>query len=107
MIEEDGAGRAGDGRAEIGVGQHDVGRLAAQLQRDLLEIALAGGLDDQAADLGRAGEGDLVDARMGRQRRAGRFAQAGNDVDHARGEARLLDQLAQPQGASAAFARPA
>ena len=66
VVEEDGAGRAGDGRAQIGVGQNDVGRLAAQFERDLLEVALGGRLDDQAADLGRAGEGDLVDVADGR-----------------------------------------
>ena len=38
---------------------------------------------DQAADLGRAGEGDLVDAGMLDEQRAG-VAVAGHDVEHAR-----------------------
>ena len=45
--------------------------------------AARGGLADDAADLGRAGEGDLVDAGMRDQRLAG-AAVAGDDVDHAR-----------------------
>ena len=85
---------AGDGGVQVGVGQHDVGRLAAQFQRDFFEVALSGGRNDQAADLGGAGESDLVDARMGGQGRAGRFAQAGDDIDDALGEARFLDQFA-------------
>ena len=85
MVEEDRAGRAGHGRVHVGVGEHDVRRLAAQLQRDLLQVARRG-LDDQLADLGGAGEGDLVDVRVRGQRRAGRLAVAGHDVDHAVGK---------------------
>ena len=65
-----------------------------------LRLLLPAACDDQPADLRRAGEGDLVHVRMGGQRRAGRFAQAGNDVDHALGEAGLFDQLAQPAALS-------
>ena len=42
-------------------------------------------LHDQLADLGRAGEGDLVDVRVGGQGGA-RLAEAGDDVDHAVGQ---------------------
>jgi hypothetical protein len=55
--------------AEVGVGEHDVGALAAQLQLEPLEVA-GGGPHDLAADLGRAGEGDLLDVRVGGQPRA-------------------------------------
>ena len=78
----------------IGVVEDDVGRLAAQFERDLLQIA-GGGLHDQLADFGRAGEGNLVDVRMGGQRRARRLAVARDDVDHAVGESGFRDQFAQ------------
>ena len=42
-----------------------------------------GGLHDQLADLGRAGEGDLVDVVVGGQGGARGLAEAGDDVDHA------------------------
>ena len=54
-----------------GVGQHDLRALAAALERDLLEVALGGVLEEQPADLGRAGERDLVDVHVPAQRRAG------------------------------------
>ena len=47
------------GDVEVGrVGQHDVGRLAAALQPDLLHVRFAGVAQEVLADLGRAGEGD-------------------------------------------------
>jgi len=49
------------------------------------------------ADLGRAGERDLVDARMAYERGAGAFAVAGDDVHRARREAGFHDQLGQAQ----------
>ena len=51
---------------------------------------------DRLAHLGRAGERDLVEPRVGRERRAG-GARAGDHVDHARREAGLVDQLGQQQ----------
>ena len=83
-------------RVQIGVGEDDVGRLAAELQRHALEVA-GDGLDDLLAGQVRAGERHLVHARVRRQRRAGGLAEAGHDVDHAGRHARLQAQLAQPQ----------
>ena len=83
------------GLVDVGVGVDDVRALAAELERDLLEVA-GRGLDDQLADLGRAGEGDLVDVVVRGQRRA-RVAVAGDDVEHAVGQAGLLEQLAEAQ----------
>ena len=48
------------GRLEVGVGEDDVGRLAAELERHALD-RLRGARGDRAADLGRAGERDLGD----------------------------------------------
>jgi hypothetical protein len=69
---------------------------ASQLQGDPLQIARRR-LDDQPAHLAAAGEGDLVHVRVCRQRRAGRLAEAGDDVHHAGRDARFLDQLTQAQ----------
>ena len=63
LVEPDGVDHALDRAVEIGVVEDDEGRLAAELQRQLLAGA-GGRLADDAADLGRAGEGDLVDVRM-------------------------------------------
>ena len=88
MVEEDGVGGAGNGGLHVGIVEDDVGRLAAQLQRNLLQIA-GSGLQNQLAHFGRAGEGDLVHVRMRGQRSAGGLAVAGNDIDYAFGECRL------------------
>ena len=63
VIEEDGAGRSGNGGIDIGIVQNDVGRFAAEFERDFFQVA-GRGLHNQFADLGRSGEGDLVDVRM-------------------------------------------
>ena len=96
VIEEDSVGRSGDGGVDVGVVEDDVGRLAAEFERDLLQIA-SGGLKDELANFGRAGEGDLVDVRMRGQRGAGRFAVAGNDVDDAIGNTGFLNHFAEKQ----------
>ena len=76
--------------SRIGVVEHDVRRFAAELQRHLLE-AVAAELVDALAGGVAAGEGDLGDLRMLDQRLADLGAEAGDDVDHARREAGLLD----------------
>ena len=48
-------------------------------------------LDDDLADRGAAGERNLVDVGMLHQRRAARFAEAGDDVDHAGRQADLRE----------------
>ena len=67
---------------EVGVVEDDGGGLAAELEADPLEL-LAAHRGDLAAGGGRAGEGDLVDARVGDQVLAD-LAAAGDDVDDAR-----------------------
>src|SRR5690606_21519358 len=59
-----------EGVFRIGVGEDDVGGLAAQLEPDMSE-ALSGGGHDRPAGLGAADELHDVDARIGHQRRAG------------------------------------
>ena len=79
LVEEDAVDDPLDGLVERGVVEHDVGGLAAELERELL--AGAGHRPgDLAAHLGRAGEGHLVDAGVLDERPA-RLAGAGDDVD--------------------------
>ena len=61
LVEEDAVDDALDGLVERRVVEDDVGRLAAELERQPLAGAGQRALDD-LADLGRAGERDLVDA---------------------------------------------
>ena len=59
-----------DGGVDVGVGQDDVRRLATELERHALERPARLGAD-LTPDRGRAGEGDLVDARVVDERGAG------------------------------------
>ena len=96
-VVEDRIRRFGGPALQVGIGEDDVRALAAQLQADLLD-----GGRGQPHDLlpgGRlAGEGDLADARVRRQGRAGRAARPGDHVDHAGRDAGLQRQLAQANG---------
>ncbi len=96
LVEEDGAGGSGDGFVEIGVGEDDGRALAAELEGDFLEVS-GGGVDDEAADFGRSGEGDLVDEGMCGERGSGAFAEAGEDVDDAFGEAGFVDEFGEAE----------
>jgi len=62
-IVECGIRRGGGCRRQVRVGEHDVGALAAELERHRLDLPGAAS-HDLAADLGRAGEDDLRDARV-------------------------------------------
>ena len=75
------------GLLEVGVGQHDVGRLPAQFEADTLD-GVRGGGTDQLAGAGGAGEGDHVDVRV-----------AGQGVAHL--AAGAVDQVEHPGGTSA------
>src|SRR6266480_7815688 len=78
LVEVDAVDDPLDGLIESGVVEDDVRGLAAELERELLsrsrELAL-----DRLADLGGAGEGDLVDAVRFHERGAG-VSVAGDDV---------------------------
>src|ERR1700720_317014 len=73
---------------EIGVGEDDVRRLAAQLEGDALD-GVGGAAHDVAPDLGRAGERDLGHLRVLHQGVADRRAAARDDVQDARRQAGL------------------
>lgn len=87
-----------DGVVDVGIVEHDVGRLAAQLERHLLQVRRRGRLHDLPADDGRSGEGNLVNIHVRREGGASGLAEAGDDVHDAWGEAGLLDKLCSHQG---------
>src|SRR5690606_19959744 len=94
LVEPDGIDDALDNAVEVGVLEHDEGRLPAQLERQLLARAGRGRADD-AADLRRSGERALVDVGM-RHEGSARVAVAGDDVD---ATGRRADLAAELRGA--------
>ena len=94
LVVEDARERALHRRLHVGVGEDDVRRLAAELERDALERAgrLA---HDPLAHLGRAREGDLVDARVAHQGHADLAARTRDDVEHPLGQPGLLRELGE------------
>jgi hypothetical protein len=93
-VQERAGERGVHGGLEVGVREHDVRVLAAELQRHLLHV-LGRGPHDRASGLQPAGEGDEVDARRGHERGAGHRSRAEHEVDDAVREPRLLDGLDQ------------
>ena len=98
LVHEDRGERPLHRVVEVGVGEHDVRALAAQLEVHRMQ-GLHRRLEDAAAGGGAAGEAHRVDAGVLGDRLPGLAAQAGDDVDHAVGEARLGDELAETQRA--------
>ena len=88
---------AGDGGGEVGVGEDDVRGLAAEFEREPLQVA-GRRPDDGLPGCDRTGEGDLVDVGMGSQRCSGLGA-AGDDVDDPRRDPRFEAEFAEPQRA--------
>lgn len=87
-----------DGVLDIRVVEDDVGALAAQFERDLLEVTLGSGLEDLATDHGGAREGNLVNVHVGGDGSTGGAAETGEDVDDSWREARLDDELGGIEG---------
>src|SRR5262249_31447481 len=79
LVEPDRIGQPFDGAVDIGILEDEVGRLAAEPQREGLASARRL-LADDAADVGRAGEGDLVDVLVLDKLGAG-LTVAGDDVE--------------------------
>ncbi len=95
-VVEDGVRCGRRGALEVGVGEDDVGGLAAELERDPLDRPRSAP-HHPLPDLGRAGEADLRHVRMLDEPRTHDRALAGEDVDDALGDARLERELAEPQ----------
>lgn len=99
-VQQEPARAVRDGVVQVRVVEDQRRRLAAELERHALHVGRRRGGLDPAPRRGGAGEGDFGDARVVREERA-RGAGAGHDVDDARREARLGDEVAegeQPQG---------
>ena len=84
-------------RLEVGVGKHHAGRLAPQLKIDALEVRLGRRLEQPPPHRTRPGKGQHVHIHVPRQRVARLGPGAGDDVQHAVRQARVLRDLAQPQ----------
>ncbi len=95
-VEVGGEDALGDDGGEVGVVEHDVGRLATELEGDPLDGA-GGHLGDPLAGPGRAGEADHVDAGMGGDRLADDRTGAGDQVEHAGRQADLVDDLGEDE----------
>ena len=96
LVEPDRVDDALDRRLHVRVVEDDEGRFSSELQRELLALARRG-LPDEPADIGGAGEGDLVHAGVFDEKRA-RLALALHDVDHALRQARLHAQFREGDG---------
>ena len=89
-----------DGRLEVlvvEVVEQDVGRLAAELEGDALE-GVGRRLGDALAGPGRAGERHHVDVGVRDDGLADDGAGAGDEVEHAGGQADVVDDLGEDVG---------
>ena len=64
MVEEDGAGRPGNGRRKVRIGKDNIGRLATQFQGDFFKV-MGRRFHNELAHFRGAGEGNLGDAGVG------------------------------------------
>ncbi|NSX89162.1 helix-turn-helix transcriptional regulator [Agrobacterium tumefaciens] len=88
--------RAFNGKIEIGIVEHDEGRIAAQFQRQALD-AVGSAAHQKRTDAGGAGEGDLANRLIGHDFIADISRHAGDDVDDARGNARPFGEHTKRQ----------
>src|SRR5690606_2300850 len=95
LVEPDRVDHALDYAVKVGIVEDDEGRLAAQLERELLP-GTRGRDADEAADFGGSRECDLVHAIVVDERLA-RATVARDDVHDAGGQANLLAQLRETQ----------
>jgi hypothetical protein len=91
-------------RLVVGIGEDDLWRLSPQLHGDR-HVMHGRGLGHTSAGLGGAGERQMVDLWMGRQGGACLAAQARDDIERPRRQARLRGQLGQAQHAQAGLLR--
>ena len=89
LIDKDAEEGAIDGGFPIRAIEENVGRLAAEFERDALESVRCA-LDDHFSDCGAAREGDFVHASMRNERGSRRFAKAVHDVDDAGRQAQFF-----------------
>src|SRR6266851_961042 len=92
LIDEDAEQSPVDGSLPIRFGEENIGRLAAELQRDPLQSIRSAFYNDFSHG-GAAGKRDLVDTRMRNQRSSGSLAKTVDDVDHPGREAHLVKPI--------------
>ncbi len=93
-----GQGRALDGGLQVGVLEDEERGIAAELHRHAQHLIRRPG-HEPAADLGRAGEGQLAQAGILDQRSGHRArGRAGDDVQDPRGQACPLEDVCQREG---------
>src|SRR5471030_3303094 len=89
--------RAFDGLIQVRVVEHNKRRVAAQFQRDLLDVLGAFG-HQLATDFGGAGEGQFAHDRVAGQLAADVAGAAGHHAEHAIRNAGTLGQFSQGEG---------
>jgi len=83
-----------DADVEVGVVEHDVGRLAAELERDARDVR-RGRLHHRRADLGGSRERDLRDTRIGDQRAGRTGSGPGQHAQGAIGKPCLVEDVGE------------
>lgn len=94
-----------DGLGHVGVGEDDIGRLAAELEADLLEIRIGSGSHNAATSSSRTSEGDFADVRVRGDGMASGGTVARQNVDDARREASLDNELGDAEGVDGCLLR--
>ena len=90
-VDEGGGQGVVDGGLEVGVGEDDVGALAAELEGDALDVD-GGAPEELAAGFDAAGQGDQVHVGGVGERLADAPTRAQDEVDDARRRAGLLEE---------------
>src|SRR5262249_16436534 len=98
LIEEQSEVRTLDGLIHVGIGENNVGTLAAKFQTDALEVGFRRVLHDEVADFGRTGKRDLVDVVVARDRRPRGGTVARKQIYHTFGKSSFENQFAHTQG---------
>lgn len=86
---------------EVSGGEDNVGRFAAELERDFLQIGLGSGFHDLAPSDGASGEGYLVDLHVLRERRTTDWSGRRETVQHSRRESKPMRGSSVTAGAIA------
>lgn len=97
VVEEDTKVGPRDSVVNVGIVEDNVGRLATQLESDLLQVTLGSGLQDHTANDGRTSEGNLVDVHVVGDGVTGHTTETRDDVDNTGGEASLLNEFTHVQ----------
>lgn len=87
-----------NGLLNVGVVKDNVGRLATELECNLLQVGGSGSLHDGATNNGGASKGNLVNVHVRGNGGTSSLAKAGKQVEDTSREAGLLDELGENEG---------